>query len=71
MTGRQLKVYLEHNKVVKQQLAKKMGVSKQLLNCYLGTPNISTVVLEAVADALNTTPEHIYSEMRKKGMLDT
>lgn len=69
MTGEQLKLYLDHNKVVKRQLALVMGISRQSLNQYFSTKSISTEVLEAVADALNTQPEVIYKEMRDAGIL--
>lgn len=69
MSGEQLKLYLDHNKVVKRQLALEMGISKQLLNQYFTVSNISTEVLEAVAKGLNTLPEAIYAEMREEGFL--
>lgn len=69
MTGEQLKLYLDHNKVVKRQLALEMGISRQLLNQYFTVSNISTEVLEAVAKGLNTLPEAIYAEMREEGFL--
>lgn len=69
MTGEQLKLYLDHNKVVKRQLALEMGISRQLLNQYFTVSNISTEVLEAVAKGLNTLPEAIYAEMREEGLL--
>lgn len=69
MTGEQLKLYLDHNKVVKRQLALDMGISRQSLNQYFSAKSISTEVLEAVADALNTQPEVIYREMRDAGIL--
>lgn len=69
MLGEQLKLYLDHNKVVKRQLALEMGISRQLLNQYFTVSNISTEVLEAVAKGLNTLPEAIYAEMREEGLL--
>lgn len=69
MTGEQLKLYLDHNKVVKRQLALEMGISRQSLNQYFAASNISTEVLEAVARGLNTLPEAIYAEMREEGLL--
>lgn len=69
MSGEQLKLYLDHNKVVKRQLALEMGISRQLLNQYFTVSNISTEVLEAVAKGLNTLPEAIYAEMREEGLL--
>lgn len=69
MTGEQLKLYLDHNKVVKRQLALEMGISRQSLNQYFAASNISTEVLEAVARGLNTLPESIYAEMREEGLL--
>lgn len=70
MTGEQLKLYLENEKVVKNQLALAMGVSKQVLYHYLTCANVSTNVLEAIAKGLNTAPENLYAEMREKGYLD-
>ncbi len=69
MSGEQLKLYLDHNKVVKRQLALEMGISRQLLNQFFTVSNISTEVLEAVAKGLNTLPEAIYAEMREEGLL--
>lgn len=69
MTGEQLKLYLDHNKVVKRQLALEMGISRQSLNQYFAASNISTEVLEAVARGLNTLPEILYAEMREEGLL--
>ncbi len=69
MSGEQLKLYLDHNKVVKRQLALEMGISRQLLNQFFTVSNISTEVLEAVAKGLNTLPEAIYAEMREEGFI--
>lgn len=69
MSGEQLKIYLDHNKVVKRQLALDMGISRQSLNQYFSANNISTEVLEAIARGLNTLPETIYAEMREEGIL--
>lgn len=69
MTGQQLKDYLDHNKVVKRQLALDMGISRQSLNQYFAASNLSTEVLEAVAKGLNTFPEVIYAEMREAEIL--
>jgi transcriptional regulator with XRE-family HTH domain len=69
VSGEQLKLYLDHNKVVKRQLALEMGISRQSLNQYFAASNISTEVFEAVARGLNTLPEILYAEMREEGLL--
>ena len=67
MSGEQLKLYLDHNKVVKRCCAE-MGISKQLLNQYFTVSKyIHLRCWEAAAKGLNTLPEAIYAETERRG----
>lgn len=62
MTGKQLKEKIKQKGIKYSALAERLGVVPQQVHQYFNTPNISTEVLERIADAMGESVSYFYNE---------
>lgn len=62
MTGKQLKEKIKQKGIKYAILAERLGVVPQQVHQYFNTPNISTEVLERIADAIGESVSYFYNE---------
>lgn len=62
MTGKQLKEKIKQKGIKYSVLAERLGVVPQQVHQYFNTPNISTEVLERIADAIGESVTYFYNE---------
>lgn len=62
MTGKQLKEKIKQKGIKYAVLAERLGVVPQQVHQYFNTPNISTEVLERIADAIGESVSYFYNE---------
>lgn len=62
MTGKQLKEKIRQKGIKYAVLAERLGVVPQQVHQYFNTPNISTEVLERIADAIGESVSYFYNE---------
>lgn len=62
MTGKQLKEKIKQKGIKFTTLADMLGVAPQQIQQYFNTPNISTDVLERIADAIGESVSYFYNE---------
>jgi transcriptional regulator with XRE-family HTH domain len=55
--------YLKDNKIQKTRLARRLGMSKQLMQYYVNSQKISYVMVNKIAEILKTNSEKVISDL--------
>lgn len=57
--------FLKDNKIQKTRLARKLGMSKQLMQYYVGSQRISFLMVDKIAEILKTEPTNIINKLNE------
>jgi|LakMenEpi03Aug12_release.lakeMendotaPanAssembly.Ray.scaffolds.fasta_scaffold3324979_1 hypothetical protein len=64
------KKYLKDNKLQKSRLARKIGMSKQLLQYHVNTERVSFIMINKIAQLLKTNREKVISDLNNNYIIE-